>query len=120
VGMRTSHPDGSAERPIATLMQIQLFMDVTRSFMESVDWVERYFYFGAMYDMRGVNPLNSMFDIAGRERRTGALNAYGRIYTPIRPCILHAQRVQRPRPPLSTRNVEHRVERVHPSHIVHR
>ena len=26
-------------------------MDVTRLFMESVDWVERYFWFGAMYDM---------------------------------------------------------------------
>lgn len=35
----------------ATLIQIELFMDVTRSFMDSVDWVERYFYFGAMYEM---------------------------------------------------------------------
>jgi len=35
----------------ATLIQIELFMDITRNYMESVDWVERYFFFGAMYDM---------------------------------------------------------------------
>ena len=61
----------------ASLMQIEIFMDVTRSFMDSVDWVERYFYFGAMYDMQGVNPFNTMFEPSGREKRTGALNALG-------------------------------------------
>lgn len=35
----------------ADYSDIQIFMDVTRSFMESVDWVERYFWFGAMYEM---------------------------------------------------------------------
>ena len=37
--------------PQATLDQIQIFLDVTRTYMESVDWVEKYFFFGAMYDM---------------------------------------------------------------------
>lgn len=35
----------------ANYTDIQIFMDVTRSFMESVDWVEKYFWFGAMYEM---------------------------------------------------------------------
>ena len=79
----------------ASFLQIQLFMDVTRSYMESVDWVERYFYFGAMYEMvrrfspqrlfcpnmyssqQGVNPLNTLFDPAGASRRTGALSKLG-------------------------------------------
>lgn len=42
-------PSGFANGTVqATFTDIQIFMDVTRSFMESVDWVERYFWFGAM------------------------------------------------------------------------
>jgi hypothetical protein len=45
-------PAGFATGAIqATYTDIQIFMDVTRSFMESVAWVERYFWFGAMYEM---------------------------------------------------------------------
>ena len=47
-------PAGFAEGAIqANYTDIQIFMDVTRSFMESVAWVERYFWFGAMYEMVG-------------------------------------------------------------------
>jgi hypothetical protein len=43
-------PDGFANGTTqASYTDIQIFMDVTRSFMESVDWVIRYMYFGAMY-----------------------------------------------------------------------
>ena len=35
----------------ASMSQIEVFMDVTSAYMDSVDWVERYYYFGAMYDM---------------------------------------------------------------------
>lgn len=31
--------------------QIQRFMDVTNLWMDGVDYVERYFWFGAMYEM---------------------------------------------------------------------
>ena len=48
----------------ATLSQIELFMDVTRNYMESVDWVERYFFFGAMYEM--VSPFSLI--LRGEER----------------------------------------------------
>lgn len=33
------------------LVRVQIFMDVTSAFMNSVSWVERYFWFGAMYEM---------------------------------------------------------------------
>lgn len=39
----------------ATQPEIDIFMDVTTSWMEGLDYVERYFWFGAMYDM--VNAL---------------------------------------------------------------
>lgn len=39
----------------ASYVDIQIFMDVTHAFMESVDWVQRYFWFGAMYEM--VRPI---------------------------------------------------------------
>jgi hypothetical protein len=48
-------PDNMTNSTQASLPQIQLFMDVTRSYMESVDWVERYFWFGAMYDMVSIH-----------------------------------------------------------------
>lgn len=41
----------------ANYTDIQIFMDVTRSFMESMDWVERYFWFGAMYEMASHHPV---------------------------------------------------------------
>jgi len=45
-------PAGFATGAIqASYTDIQIFMDVTRSFMESVAWIERYFWFGAMYEM---------------------------------------------------------------------
>lgn len=37
--------------PQATLDQIQVFLDVTRTYMEGVDWVEKYSFFGTLYDM---------------------------------------------------------------------
>ncbi|GFZ49514.1 hypothetical protein JCM24511_07634 [Saitozyma sp. JCM 24511] len=61
----------------ATLSQINQFMDVVVAWMETVEYVERYFWFGAMYDMQGVNPLNCLFDSAGEAKRTGALNSLG-------------------------------------------
>jgi hypothetical protein len=59
--------------------------------MESVDWVHRYYYFGAMYDMvclgslvrsgliiqQGVNDLNCLFDLDQEHRRSGALSELG-------------------------------------------
>ncbi|WVO13466.1 hypothetical protein L204_101083 [Cryptococcus depauperatus] len=61
----------------ATFVEIQRFMDVTTAYMKSVDWVERWFWFGAMYDMQGVNTLDTLFAESGRQNRTGALNALG-------------------------------------------
>jgi hypothetical protein len=76
----------------ASYVDIQIFMDVTRSFMESVSWIERYFWFGAMYEMassvhplkaqvliaqQGVNDLNSLFDLDQEHRRSGALSELG-------------------------------------------
>lgn len=61
--------------------------------MESVAWVERYFWFGAMYEMvclsiifgiepnlmkqQGVNDLNTLFDMDQEHRRSGALSELG-------------------------------------------
>lgn len=42
----------------ATYVEIQRFMDVVTSYMKSVSWVERWFWFGAMYDMvRGISSI---------------------------------------------------------------
>lgn len=38
----------------ATLSQINQFMDIVVAWMETVEYVERYFWFGAMYDMVSV------------------------------------------------------------------
>ena len=32
-------------------------MNVTQSFMDETDWIERYAWFGAMKDMQGVNEV---------------------------------------------------------------
>ncbi|ODN78071.1 hypothetical protein L198_08022 [Cryptococcus wingfieldii CBS 7118] len=61
----------------ATYIEIQRFMDVTTAYMKSVSWVERWFWFGAMYDMQDVNTLDTLFDESGKESRTGALNDLG-------------------------------------------
>lgn len=61
----------------ATYVEIQRFMDVVTSYMKSVSWVERWFWFGAMYDMQGVNPIDTLFAESGKQERTGALNELG-------------------------------------------
>ncbi|OWZ31021.1 hypothetical protein C347_03779 [Cryptococcus neoformans AD2-60a] len=61
----------------ATYVEIQRFMDVATSYMKSVSWVERWFWFGAMYDMQGVNALDTLFVESGKQKRTGALNELG-------------------------------------------
>ncbi|WWC71548.1 uncharacterized protein I206_105506 [Kwoniella pini CBS 10737] len=61
----------------ATYIEVQRFMDITTAYMKSVDWVERWFWFGAMYDMQGVNELDCLFDAGGKPNRTGALNELG-------------------------------------------
>ncbi|KAK4684988.1 hypothetical protein P7C73_g5170, partial [Tremellales sp. Uapishka_1] len=43
--------DFSDNSTVATLAEIQNFMNLTTAFMEATEWVERYFWFGAMYDM---------------------------------------------------------------------
>ena len=35
------------------------FLNVTQSFMDKTNWVERYAWFGAMKDMQGVNEVSS-------------------------------------------------------------
>ncbi|ORY35558.1 hypothetical protein BCR39DRAFT_592001 [Naematelia encephala] len=69
----------------ATLEEIETFMDVTTSYMQSVDWVERDFWFGAMYDMQGVNNLDCLFDLSSGNvtDRTGALSPLGIKYAGI-------------------------------------
>ncbi|WVQ68045.1 uncharacterized protein L199_006251 [Kwoniella botswanensis] len=61
----------------ATYVEVQTFMDITTAYMKSVDWVERWFWFGAMYEMQGVNELDCLFDQSGKPNRTGALNELG-------------------------------------------
>jgi hypothetical protein len=35
----------------ATLPEIESFMTITTNYMKSQDWLERFFFFGAMYEM---------------------------------------------------------------------
>jgi hypothetical protein len=49
----------------ATLTQIEQFMDVTTSWMESVDYVERYFWFGAMYEMVRLPTASALLTVPG-------------------------------------------------------
>lgn len=44
--------------------EVREFMNVTQSFMDATDWVERYAWFGAFTDLQGVNEVR---------RRTGRL-----------------------------------------------
>ncbi|WOO83826.1 Alkali-sensitive linkage protein 1 [Vanrija pseudolonga] len=72
--------------PPATQDQITEFMRESMAWLDAQPWVERYFWFGAMYDMQGVNPLNSLLDPAGNATRSGALSALGSAYvTPSSP-----------------------------------
>ncbi|KAL7422801.1 hypothetical protein Q5752_002097 [Cryptotrichosporon argae] len=64
----------------ATYSEIVDIMNATMAYMDAQDWVERYFWFGAMYDMQGVNPLDSLFLSSGESRRTGGLNELGVMY----------------------------------------
>jgi len=41
------------------------FMNVTQSFMDQTDWVERYAWFGAMRNLSGVNQWNALMDGSG-------------------------------------------------------
>jgi len=50
------------------------FMNVTQSFMDGAEWVERYSWFGAMKDMQGVNEYNSLMGT------NGTINELGRQY----------------------------------------
>ncbi|WVR00018.1 hypothetical protein IAU59_007160 [Kwoniella sp. CBS 9459] len=61
----------------ATYVEVQRFMDITTAWMRSVDWVERWFWFGAMYEMQGVSDLDCLFDMRGKDARTGALSELG-------------------------------------------
>ncbi|WWC90688.1 uncharacterized protein L201_005625 [Kwoniella dendrophila CBS 6074] len=69
---KTGEYDGQA-----TYIEVQRFMDITTAYMKSVNWVERWFWFGAMYEMQGVNELDCLFDQSGKSSRSGALNELG-------------------------------------------
>jgi hypothetical protein len=36
---------------------VKIYLNTTQSWMDSLDWIERYAWFGAMKDMRNVNPV---------------------------------------------------------------
>ncbi|KAK0476835.1 glycoside hydrolase [Armillaria novae-zelandiae] len=55
--------------------EIEVFLNVTQSFMDNTDWVERYAWFGAMTDLQGVNPDNALMDSGGD------INSLGKQYT---------------------------------------
>jgi hypothetical protein len=46
--------------------EVPVFLRETQGFMDSVDWVERYSYFGAMKEMQGVNEANRLMDKKGK------------------------------------------------------
>ncbi|KDQ55080.1 glycoside hydrolase family 128 protein [Jaapia argillacea MUCL 33604] len=57
-----------------SLQDIMSFMNITQSFMDNTDWVERYAWFGAMENLQGVNPSNALMDSSGK------ITALGRQY----------------------------------------
>ncbi|KAI0786318.1 glycosyl hydrolase catalytic core-domain-containing protein [Abortiporus biennis] len=56
------------------------FMNATQAFMDATDWVERYAWFGAMKDMRGVNQDDALIDTHGNIDTLG--NQYISAITP--------------------------------------
>ncbi|KAK0448716.1 glycoside hydrolase [Armillaria borealis] len=55
--------------------EIQVFLNVTQSFMDNADWVERYAWFGAMTDLQGVNQDDALMN------SDGDINSLGKQYT---------------------------------------
>ncbi|KAK0240738.1 glycoside hydrolase [Armillaria nabsnona] len=55
--------------------EIEVFLNVTQSFMDNTDWVERYAWFGAMTDLQGVNQGNALMN------SDGDINSLGKQYT---------------------------------------
>jgi len=45
--------------------EVVSFLNQTQTFMDSVDWVERYAWFGAFRDLQGVNELDALMDQNG-------------------------------------------------------
>ncbi|KIJ55498.1 glycoside hydrolase family 128 protein [Sphaerobolus stellatus SS14] len=45
---------------------IVTFMNITQSFMDRTDWVERYAWFGAMENLQGVNPDDALMTSKGK------------------------------------------------------
>ncbi|KAL1406301.1 hypothetical protein Q8F55_007997 [Vanrija albida] len=66
--------------PLASVREVDEFMRASMAWLDAQDWVERYFWFGAMYDMQGVNPANSLLDPAGAPSRSGQLSPLGSVY----------------------------------------
>ncbi|ESK92058.1 glycosyl hydrolase 53 domain-containing protein [Moniliophthora roreri MCA 2997] len=51
---------------------IVLFLNKTQSFMDETEWVERYSWFGALWDLQGVNKDNALMTSAGELTDLGA------------------------------------------------
>ncbi|KDR83536.1 hypothetical protein GALMADRAFT_55152, partial [Galerina marginata CBS 339.88] len=51
--------------------QVQHFMDTVTAFMDSTDYVSKYFAFGVMHNMQGVNPLNQLMAGNGQPTALG-------------------------------------------------
>ncbi|KAK7045617.1 hypothetical protein VNI00_007450 [Paramarasmius palmivorus] len=45
---------------------VVLFLNKTQSFMDETEWVERYSWFGALYDLQGVNTDNALMTPRGK------------------------------------------------------
>lgn len=51
--------------------EVNDFYTTTINFMESTDWVDQYFPFGAMHDMQGVNSLDQLMSDSGEPTTLG-------------------------------------------------
>ena len=47
--------------PQCTEAEIFQFLNITQSFMDATDWVERYAWFGVMENLQGVNEVRHLF-----------------------------------------------------------
>nr|GAT58540.1 predicted protein [Mycena chlorophos] len=57
--------------PQCTASQISELLNTTQSYMNSVDWVERYSWFGILRDLEGVNSLDAMLTSSGKITNLG-------------------------------------------------
>ncbi|KAG6832965.1 hypothetical protein H0H92_004849 [Tricholoma furcatifolium] len=54
-----------------TMDEVWTFMETTQAWMDATDYIQHYFFFGAMYDMGNVNPDNQLLGSNGQPTDLG-------------------------------------------------